>query len=200
MKITVIIIIALLIFMLIAQVYISKSTNRTEQHAYTVIKKFEQFEIRKYEPAIFSSIKLGKKSYSESSSNGFRILAGYIFGGNEKNESIAMTSPVTMELGDSTTMKFMVPKGYSMNTLPKPNNSDITFEEQKEKIIAAIQFDGWANNDKIEYYTSILKDELAKAHINHTNKFSYLGYNPPYEITNRRNEIIVEIINDQISR
>ena len=194
MKITIISIIILFIIVILAQVYSTMSTTRTEQHKYEVLKSYAQFEIRKYEPALFSSIMLGKNSYREISSKGFSVLASYIFGGNSKKQSIAMTSPVSMELGDSTKMKFMVPKGYTIDSLPEPNDKRITFEQQNEKIIAAIQFDGWADNDKIEYYTEQLKNSLAKEHLQHTNKFSYLGYNPPYEVINRRNEIIVELI------
>ncbi|MFZ4569329.1 MAG: SOUL family heme-binding protein [Bacteroidota bacterium] len=194
MKITIISFVICIIVLILAQVYSIMSTTRTEQHKYQVLKSYGNVEIRKYEPAIFSSVMLGKNSYREISGKGFGILAGYIFGGNEKKENISMTSPVTMELGDSTKMKFMVPKGYTMNSLPEPNDKRIIFEQQNEKIIAAIQFDGWADNDKIEYYTEQLKSSLAKEHISHTNKFSYLGYNPPYEVINRRNEIIVELI------
>jgi hypothetical protein len=194
MKITIISFVICIIVLILAQVYSIMSTTRTEQHKYQVLKSYGNVEIRKYEPAIFSSVMLGKNSYREISGKGFGILAGYIFGGNEKKENISMTSPVTMELGDSTKMKFMVPKGYTMNSLPEPNDKRIIFEQQNEKIIAAIQFDGWADNDKIEYFTEQLKSSLAKEHISHTNKFSYLGYNPPYEVINRRNEIIVELI------
>lgn len=194
MKITVISFTICIIVLILAQVYSTMSTTRTEQHKYEVLKSYGNVEIRKYEPAIFSSVMLGKNSYREISGKGFGILAGYIFGGNTKKENISMTSPVTMELGDSSKMKFMVPKGYTMNSLPEPNDKRIIFEQQNEKIIAAIQFDGWADNDKIEYYTEQLKSSLAKEHINHTNKFSYLGYNPPYELINRRNEVIVELI------
>jgi hypothetical protein len=194
MKITIISFVICIIVLILAQVYSIMSTTRTEQHKYQVLKSYGNVEIRKYEPAIFSSVMLGKNSYREISGKGFGILAGYIFGGNEKKENISMTSPVTMELGDSTKMKFMVPKGYSINSLPEPNDKRIIFEQQNEKIIAAIQFDGWADNDKIEYYTEQLKSSLAIEHISHTNKFSYLGYNPPYEVINRRNEIIVELI------
>jgi hypothetical protein len=194
MKITIISFVICIIVLILAQVYITMSTTRTEQHKYQVLKSYGNVEIRKYEPAIFSSVMLGKNSYREISGKGFGILAGYIFGGNEKKENISMTSPVTMELGDSTKMKFMVPKGYTMNSLPEPNDKRIIFEQQNEKIIAAIQFDGWADNDKIEYYTEQLKSSLAKENISHTNKFSFLGYNPPYEVINRRNEIVVELI------
>jgi hypothetical protein len=189
-----VVLISILILTAIAQFFISRSTQKTEQHSYEVIKKYDQFEVRKYDPALFSSVKLSKKGYKASASEGFRILAGYIFGNNESNEKIAMTSPVVMEMGDTTKMKFMVPKGYNLNNLPNPTNSNIVFEKQEEKIIAAIRFDGWADDEKIEKYTTILKNELLKEKISFINKFSFLGYNPPYEVINRRNEIVVELI------
>ena len=189
------IIISILFLIVIAQIYFFRSTHQTEQHSYKVIKKFEKFEIRKYDAALFSSVKLNKKGYKESSSEGFGILAGYIFGDNEANEKIAMTSPVVMELGEPSKMMFMVPKNYSLKNLPNPRNSKIVFEKEEEKIIAAIRFDGWADDEKIEKYRSILMNELVKEKLNYINKFSFLGYNPPYEVMNRRNELVVELIN-----
>ena len=191
----IIIIISILVLITIAQIFISRSTQQTEQHNYKVIKKFDKFEIRKYDPALFSSVKLNKKGYKESSSEGFRILAGYIFGDNDAKKKIAMTSPVVMELGDSSKMMFMVPKNYNLKNLPNPNNSKIVFEKEEVKIIAAIRFDGWADDEKIEKYKTILRNELANEKLNFINKFSFLGYNPPYEVMNRRNEIVVELIN-----
>ena len=191
----VIFIISILLLVAIAQIYFFRSTQQTEQHSYKVIKKFEKFEIRKYDAALFSSVKLNKKGYKESSSEGFGILAGYIFGDNEANEKIAVTSPVVMELGDSSKMMFMVPKKYSVKDLPHPENSKIVFEKQEENIMAAIRFDGWADDEKIEKYKTILRNELANEKLNFINKFSFLGYNPPYEVMNRRNEIVVELLN-----
>ena len=191
----VVIIISILVLIAVVQIYLSKSTQQTEQHSYKVIKKFDNFEIRKYDAALFSSVKLNKKGYKESSSEGFGILAGYIFGDNEANEKIAMTSPVVMELGEPSKMMFMVPKNYSLKNLPNPRNSKIVFEKEEEKIIAAIRFDGWADDEKIEKYRSDLMNELVKEKLNYINKFSFLGYNPPYEVMNRRNEVVVELIN-----
>ena len=195
MKIVIIIISISILIIAIAQIYLSRSTQQTQQHSYKVIKKFDTFEIRKYDAALFSSVKLNKKGYKESSSEGFRILAGYIFGDNETKEKIAMTSPVVMELGDTSKMMFMVPKNYNLKNLPNPKNSKIVFEKEEEKIIAAIRFDGWADDEKIEKYKTILMNELVKEKLSYINKFSFLGYNPPYEVMNRRNEVVVELIN-----
>jgi len=195
MKTTLIISLTLLAVMIITQAFVSKSTKQTEQHAYQVLKVYDQFEIRKYEAALFSSVKMPSKGYKESSGSGFRVLAGYIFGDNKKNEKIAMTSPVVMELGDTTKMLFKVPEGYTLEQLPEPTNASIVFEKQEEKIMAAIRFDGWASDEKIAYYTHVLTEALLKEKIAHTGKFSFLGYNPPYDLINRRNEVVVELIN-----
>ncbi|MFN7910780.1 MAG: SOUL family heme-binding protein [Bacteroidota bacterium] len=194
MKTTIILTCLILAIMIISQSFVAKGTKETEAHAYTVLKVYDQFEIRKYAPALFSSVKLKSKGYKESSGKGFRMLAGYIFGNNEKNQKIAMTTPVVMQLGDTTKMFFKVPDGYSMEALPQPNDTNIVFEKQEEKIMAAIHFNGWADDDKIKHYIAILKNALDKENIQHTNAFSFLGYNPPYELVNRRNEIAVELI------
>jgi hypothetical protein len=195
MKILFVIIILVVSVVTMAQVYISKYSSRTEQHKYEVIKSYDKFEIRRYEPALFSSVILEKKGYKENSGEGFRILAGYIFGGNESNEKIAMTSPVAMELGDTSKMMFMVPESYQLENLPSPTNSKIVFEKKEEKIMAAIQFSGWADDEKIEKYKLILINELEKEKLLSNGKFTFLGYNAPFELTNRRNEVIVELIN-----
>ena len=142
---------------------------------------------------MFTSVQLSGNTYKDASSKGFSILAGYIFGGNDKNEKIAMTSPVAMSLQDSMTMMFMVPKKFNKETLPQPNQSQIQFQEEPAKTVAAITFGGWANDEKIEKYKQILKSALDAEGITHTNRFYFLGYNPPFEVFNRKNEIIVEL-------
>jgi hypothetical protein len=87
----------------------------------------------------------------------------------------------------------MVPKKYNKDMLPKPTQSGIEFKEEPAKIVAAIGFRGWANDIKIEKYKQLLKAALDAEGINYTNKFYFLGYNAPYEVFNRKNEVIVEL-------
>lgn len=164
-----------------------------ETYIYVVNKKYDTFEIRSYEASLFTSVQLSSNKYKDVSSKGFSILAGYIFGGNEKNEKIAMTSPVVMSLDDSMTMMFLVPKKFKKETLPQPNQSQIKFREEAAKTVAAISFGGWANDEKIEKYKQELKSALDAEKIAYTNHFYFLGYNPPFEVFNRKNEIIVEL-------
>jgi hypothetical protein len=193
MKILKIIVLIILILFILIQLYFIIAQRNIETYPYVVKKKYDQFEIRSYEATLFTSVKLPTKGYKNSSSKGFSILAGYIFGNNERNEKISMTTPVSMSLDDSTTMMFMVPKKLNKETLPKPNQSAIEFKEEPAKLIAAITFGGWANDEKIEKYKQELKAALNAEGIKYTDKFYFFGYNAPYEVFNRKNEVIVEL-------
>lgn len=175
------------------QIFAMQSQNDIESYPYTVVKTYDAFEVRDYEASLFTSVKLPMKNYKEGSSKGFSILAGYIFGGNEREEKIAMTSPVSMSLEDSMTMMFMVPRDLEKENLPKPNQSNIEFKEEPAKRMAAIRFGGWADDAKIADYKEKLISVLAAEGIQHTSRFFFFGYNPPYEVVNRRNEVVVEL-------
>ncbi len=196
MKALIYIVVSLALIMLVLQVVIARSVSKTEQHRYEILKQYDGFEVRRYDPAVFTEVALQGGSYRANSGNGFRILAGYIFGGNDRGESIAMTSPVVMQLGTNGAerMRFMVPSDYRPDDLPKPNHPGITFETTDSMIVAALTFGGWADDENIAGYCKTLGDLLEAEGIQHEGKFSYLGYNPPYEVVNRRNEVVVTLI------
>jgi hypothetical protein len=187
--------IVLLAFVTI-QLFAMSAQRDIEMYPYVVVKKYDAFEVRKYEASLFTTVTLPPNSYKESSSQGFSALAGYIFGGHERGEKIAMTSPVAMSLEDSMTMMFMVPKKFNKETLPRPNQSQIEFREEPAKTVAAITFGGWADDKRIAEYKRQLTTALDAAGIAYTNRFYFLGYNPPFEVINRRNEVIVELAVD----
>lgn len=193
MKIVTIILIVIIVVFAFAQIYFMLLQRNIETYPYTVKKKFDRFEIRKYEATLFTSVTLTSKGYKNTSSQEFSILAGYIFGKNDRKEKISMTSPVSMSLDDSTTMMFMVPKKLNKETLPKPEQSGIEFKEEPAKLLAAISFGGWTDDAKIEKYKQELKAALDAQGITYSNKFYFFGYNAPFEVFNRKNEVLVEL-------
>lgn len=193
MKIILTIIAIVFIIFIAIQLLAMNGQKNIETYKYDVIKTYHDFEIRFYKSTLFSSVKLSSSDFKTSSSQGFSILAGYIFGKNENNEKISMTSPVTMSLEDSVTMMFMVPKEYNKERLPKPLQKDITFIVEPSKKMAAISFGGWANDEKIDKYKQQLITNLKAEGILFKEKFYFFGYNPPYEVFNRKNEILVEL-------
>ena len=200
MKIVLILLGVVFIAFVVIQLFAFKSQRNIETYPYVINKKYNIFEIRSYEETLFTSVKLSTTGYKNSSSKGFSILAGYIFGGNERNEKISMTSPVAMTLEDSMTMMFMVPKKLKKEMLPKPNQSLIEFKEEPAKTVAAISFSGWANDKKIEKYKQKLKSALDAEGIAYADRFYFLGYNAPYEVFNRKNEVIVELQLDALNK
>ena len=86
-----------------------------------------------------------------------------------------------------------MPEAYNDRDLPKPNDSGIVLEKTKDEYVAAIRFRGFANDHRLKTYEKKLKDTLDSKGIPYSGKVRYLGYNPPYQIIGRRNELIVSV-------
>ena len=186
---------ALLIMIMIAfslLIYSFKNnTSNSVQEQYIILKKIDNIEIRKYRESVNASYYSKGK---EERNNYFKNLAAYIFGDNNKNISIAMTSPVTMKLYGNKEMIFRMPSNYTIDNLPKANNPEINFMTIASCTKAAIQYSGYSNKNIEENKIKELKNILERENINHNNKFELLVYNSPFEILNRRNEITINII------
>lgn len=176
------------------QSYTSKLSVKTEKQKYTLILAEKQFEIRFYPEATFAVITSGASSYKALAGSGFRRLANYIFGGNDKKEQIAMTTPVRMNFNEQGgKMQFVMPEKYDLKGLPKPNDANVKIEQSKSEYVAVIQFSGYANDEKIELYRNKLAAILKNKGIKPIGEFSFLGYNPPFQFVGRKNEIIIPI-------
>lgn len=192
---TIIIISGFVALVLIAyQVWAGMSTNNIEQYSYQVIKDYKQFEVRQYQGAIFARTRIDAETYRAGSGYGFRTLASYIFGGNDRNVNIAMTSPVAMSWNEGMVMEFMMPSAYTLESLPVPNRADVELYQKPSVIMAGISFGGFASDQKINEKIEVLKALLEKENIPHTGHFQYFGYNPPYQLFGRRNDIVVELL------
>ncbi len=197
MKVIIILIVIIIFAVFMIQGVTIKSSNDIEQYAYVVEREIGSVEIRQYEDAVFSSVNLADSTYADGASKGFRILAGYIFGGNDKSESIAMTSPVVMEMGSQMKMSFMVPSALNVDSLPKPNDGRVFREKVPGSKMAVIRFSGWANDEKIEEHKRELIKVLQDNQIAFEGPFLFMGYNPPYQMVNRRNEVAVRVISTE---
>jgi len=194
MKKSVLLPLILITVMMLFQSFTNKNTNKTEEQKYTVIQKDQDFEIRFYPSATFATIKSNAKSYKELASPGFRKLAGYIFGGNESNTNISMTAPVHMDINDTvSSMSFVMPSSYSKENLPRPNNPNVIIQETAEEYVAVIRFGGYASDKDLKFYSEKLLQILKEKGISSYGHTRYLGYNPPFQFFNRKNEIIVSV-------
>lgn len=194
MKLFLIVTAVIFVIVIIFNSYIMASTNKTEHQKYEVIQRDQDFEIRFYPSATFATVRSDAKTYRELSGPGFQKLAGYIFGGNEDKAQISMTSPVKMDVSDAgSTMSFMMPSGYTQANLPKPNNPDVILEDTRDEYVAAIQFGGFASDKDWKVYTEKLQDILKDKGIKTIGNPRFLGYNPPFQMVGRRNEVVIPI-------
>jgi hypothetical protein len=160
---------------------------------YKIVKTLGDVEIREYPKMIVAKTSLPSNSFENSGSNGFRTIAGYIFGGNQGNQKIAMTSPVVMNMGDSATMYFVMPKQYQKEQLPTPNSPNVRIVEEAPKTLAVIKYGGFSSDKDIKRYCKELEETLTQNNIQWKGGFMFMGYNAPWDVVNRRNEVAVEV-------
>ena len=178
---------------------------------YKVLVKDGNYEIRKYSPYLVAQITV-EGDYNDSSGEAFRILAGYIFGKNQGENKVAMTSPVeikkdpvkismtspvTMDQEEkSFTMRFSMPSKYTLYDLPRPLDKRITFKEVPSKVIAVHRYTLLGSQERNEKKAAELKLWLNNRNDYTFNPdYTYAGYNPPWTIPFlRRNEIQIELI------
>jgi len=193
MKAIIVIVTLIVLIILITGIY-TLTKAKTETQKYEVLYTKENFEIRFYPEAILATVEMNG-SYDNSRNSGFQVLAGYIFGGNEENSQIAMTSPVRMSGNEKlNTMSFVLPSEMEFDKLPVPKNKNVKLHKSKPIYTASVRFGGYANEADIAKHREKLAEILKQLNLQHTGSFEFLGYNPPFQPVNRRNEVQVEII------
>ena len=184
----------ILLLLIAIPIVMSFTKTSIEKQKYRLVKKEKEFEIRFYPPAILATTRSAVKSYRELGSSGFRKIAGYIFGNNESSAKIAMTAPVHMDINDKgSSMSFVMPSQYTLDKLPRPADSRVELHESAAVYMAAIEFGGYANDEKIKQYADRLVQALNRNGIKTTGNPTFLGYNAPYELIGRKNEVVIAI-------
>jgi len=119
-----------------------------EEPQYELLSEYEGFEIRRYSESVQARLLTPSSGWS-GSSGGFRRIAGYIFGGNETNQRIAMTAPVQMWDTDSgSMMSFTMPSKYSIKDLPSPIDKGVEIVKVDEYVVAVLPFSGLSGTSK----------------------------------------------------
>jgi hypothetical protein len=182
------------IFLMIQSYQLVSSNLKTENQKYRLVRKEAKFEIRFYPAATFAKIYSQGTNYKSVASSGFRKLAGYIFGGNDQGKSIAMTSPVRMEIGNQgSTMSFVMPEKYTASDLPKPKDSGVHIVKSSPQYVAVIRFGGYADDEKITEKRDELLALIQKKGIKVAGEYSFLGYNAPFQFWGRKNEVVIPV-------
>lgn len=161
---------------------------------YKVIKTIGDVEIREYPQMILAQTKLGGSRYDSNGNKGFGTVANYIFGGNQQQQKIAMTAPVIMNMSDTeASMSFVMPSKYQLAELPAPNSAAVSLVSQDSMKLAVLRFGGFSSDEKIAKHAQLLTQVLKDNNIRTKGSLLYMGYNAPWDLINRRNEVAFQI-------
>jgi hypothetical protein len=182
----------------------------TEEPVFKLVLQAGEFEVREYPALIAAEVSVGGDR-SEAVNAGFRLLAGYIFGGNTRSQSIAMTAPVIQAppAGESIAMtapvtqsgnadawviRFIMPSSYTLDTLPTPNDPRVQLKALAPSRVAVVRFSGLAHEADIEQKTTELNAFIAANNLRAAGPPSLARYNPPWTLWFlRRNEVMIPL-------
>ena len=178
------------------------------QPAYSVTAQRDGVEYRHYEPFVIASIQ-SSQGGDAGLRNGFRRLAGYIFGGNTAQESISMTAPVlqqntpgeslpmtapVLQSTEEMRMAFVMPAGRSIDSLPVPNNVQVRLSDVDWGEAVVIRFSGRGKQAKFVAAEATLREVMAAHKRVASGPALYAQYNSPSAFPPlRRNEVIIPL-------
>jgi hypothetical protein len=187
----------------------SMSASAIESPDFTVVRETKVFQIRHYSAYCVAEVVMNA-SATDAGSKAFPILAGYIFGKNKAKQTMEMTAPV-IQKPESIKMdmtapvmqvageggyvvQFVMPKKYTLQTLPEPDDSRVKLREIPSKKVAVIKYSGTWSQKNYDNHLQLLQSALQQEGIATRGEPIYSRYNPPFTPWfMRTNEIWLEI-------
>lgn len=167
----------------------------------------ESIEVRRYAAMVVAETRV-EGTLDAASNEGFRRLAGYIFGGNRARESLAMTTPVAVESerlamttpvaiessGSEHVVRFVMPAGRTLESLPVPNDARVTLATVAARDVAVLTYSGTTSPEIVRERTDALRDALERAGLTLAGPAVSSRYDPPSTLPMlRRNEIWIPV-------
>lgn len=181
------------IFIVLILTLSGASAMALEEPRYDVLLTAGDVEFRRYEPYMLAEVTVEGNSQDRRA---FRILAGYIFGDNDKGEKMNMTAPVETRGSDYA---FVMERKYSPASLPQPDDQRIRIIERQGRVVAALKFSGRWSQSNIRKHERQLVDALAAMEVETTGEPELARFNSPFTPWFlRRNEIIIPVDEDAV--
>lgn len=180
-----------------------------EEPAFKTVLKDGNFEVRDYPALVVAEVTVSGEQ-KEAANKGFRLLAAYIFGGNKRRQSIAMTAPVSQEptsekiamtapvtrtQNDGTwTVRFTMPSAYTLDALPQPTDPKVHLRRLPPERFAVLRFSGLAREGDVAAKSEELVAATRAHHLPTIGQVSLAQYNPPWTLWfMRRNEVMIPV-------
>lgn len=186
------------------------ASHAIEEPAYGITRRIGDVEVRHYAPYVVAEVRV-TGSATAAGNQAFRILAGYIFGGNKGQQKLPMTAPVTQSVeGTKLPMtapvtqnaasggylvQFVLPRGLALAAAPEPLDPRVSLREVAARDVAVIRYSGFWSDANYDRHLSLLQQALRAAGQAWTGEPVYARYNAPFvPWFLRRNEIWLQLI------
>jgi hypothetical protein len=185
--------------------FLTKAAMAVEEAPYRVLLSEPPFEQRHYPSFVVAETEL-PGDFDSASRTGFRRVAAYIFGENSNDigssRKIAMTAPVTVTpIASGWRLHFVMPSQEKLDTLPKPNNSQVAIRRVADHEMVSIRFSGWATASAIKENTDRLTEWALSRQLTLVGTPQVARYNDPFTLPwRRRNEILIEVTKDAVAK
>ena len=181
----------------------------TETPAYDVVQRWKEAELRRYGPTVVAET-LVEGEREAAGTEGFRRLAGYIFGGNRARASIAMTAPVAQAAaGERIAMtapvaqaaadgawavQFTMPSTWTLDTLPVPDDPRVTLRAEPGGLVLARRYRGTWSEARYAEEAAALDAVRAREGLRARGAPTWARYDPPWTLPFlRRNEVLLAV-------
>jgi len=180
-----------------------------EEAAYNVVKRDGKFEIREYAPHILAETVV-EGDLEQAGNKAFSRLFRYISGDNRSRDKVAMTAPVSQEpMGEKIkmtapvgqqrvqerwTVSFMMPASYTLESLPVPEDPQVTLRQVPARRMAAVRYSGFWSEKNYLRYRRALETWIHERDLAIVGDPVWARYNPPFTPWFlRRNEILIPV-------
>jgi hypothetical protein len=180
-----------------------------EEPTFTTTLQDGPYEVREYPELVAAEVRVAGDRNAAANA-GFRQIAAYIFGANTTKRSIAMTAPVVASAATDAnapnapsvrtdgagewTIRFFMPRAYSLESLPKPNDPGIELKNLPPSRFAVVRFSGLARPRDVAKKVAELRAFATAHRLQPENSSSLARYNPPWTPWFlRRNEVLIPL-------
>ncbi|MCX7010563.1 MAG: heme-binding protein, partial [Kiritimatiellaeota bacterium] len=182
--------------LLIAGIVITgtSSVMAIEEAAFKTLKNDGKFELREYAPHILAETVVDG-SLEQAGNQAFGRLFRYISGANRSHNKVAMTAPVgqqrageklamTAPVGqqraqDKWAVSFMMPAGYTLETLPVPDDPQVKLRLVPARRMAAVRYSGFWSEKSYLRHKQELEAWIRKQSLTTKGEPVWARYNPP---------------------
>lgn len=180
-----------------------------EEASYVILRSEGRFEVREYAPHLLAET-LVDGNLENAGSKAFQKLFRYISGDNIARTKIAMTAPVSQapvsekiqmtapvgqqRVQNQWAVSFMMPKSYTLSSLPQPKDPSVVLRQVPAQKIAAVRYSGTWSEKNYSRHKSELQSWMRNNSLTASGTDRWARYNAPFTPWFlRRNEILIPV-------